>query len=123
MADKVETPWGEWEDIFRADEVVFKKITIKPGEAFSYQTHSQRTEFWFVYQGNGRLKSSPPDVDDQINSFRTTPLQMWSYTMIPAGMAHQIQNTGDVDMIVYEMQCGNCSEDDITRLEDKYGRE
>jgi len=31
-------------------------------------------------------------------------------------------NTGEEDMIIYEMQYGKCLEDDIVRIEDKYGR-
>ena len=46
-------PWGGYTDIFRSDEVVFKKIVISPGEEISYQQHHKRSEFWYVTEGEG----------------------------------------------------------------------
>ena len=42
---------------------------------------------------------------------------------IPLKSKHQIQNTGDEDLVFIEVQLGEYfGEDDIIRLEDKYGR-
>ena len=46
--DRVDKPWGHYADIFRSDEVVFKKIVISPGEEISYQRHQKRGEFWYI---------------------------------------------------------------------------
>ena len=35
---------------------------------------------------------------------------------------HRITNNGSKHLVIYEMQYGQCSEDDIERLEDDYGR-
>jgi len=35
----------------------------------------------------------------------------------------QIINTGQIDLIIHEMQCGVCSENDIERIQDPDGRE
>ena len=49
-------PWGGYTDIFRSDEVVFKKIVISPGEEISYQQHEKRSEFWYVAEGQGLFR-------------------------------------------------------------------
>jgi mannose-6-phosphate isomerase-like protein (cupin superfamily) len=124
MADPkiVQKPWGDYQDIFRTTNVVFKKITIRPGEAFSYQRHQKRAEFWFVQQGEGLVKISDVIDADPMKTFRVEPLQTWTYILVPAGMAHQVTNTGTENLILYEMQCGAADEEDITRYDDKYGR-
>ena len=113
-SEQVEKPWGYYEDYFRADEAVFKKIVVDPRQSLSYQRHSKREEFWYVVQGRGKM--------------RLNTSYWWvhpgSYFHIKSNEAHQLINDGDEDedIIVYEMQFGKCSEDDIVRIEDKYGR-
>ncbi len=125
MADPtiVSKPWGDYQDIFRTTNVVFKKITIRPGECFSYQRHSKRTEFWFIQNGEGIVKISDVVDGDPLKTYRVEPIKTWSYLLVPAGMAHQVTNTGKENLIIYEMQGGDCEEDDIVRLDDKYGRD
>ena len=42
---------------------------------------------------------------------------------IPAGSPHRLSNPGDVDCVMIEVQSGDyLGEDDIVRLEDRYGR-
>ena len=111
--DRVEKPWGSYTDIFRSDEVVFKNIIVSPGEEISYQQHSKRSEFWYVSQGTGRFRWN------QIKNWKVGP----GFTMqIRKNDAHQITNTGEEDMVIYEMQFGTCLEEDIVRIEDKYER-
>mgnify|MGYP001204187445 CR=1 FL=1 len=109
----VEKPWGSYTDIFRSDEVVFKKIVIGPGEEISYQQHQKRGEFWYVIQGVGMFRWN------NINGWKVRP----GFTVqIKKNDTHQMINTGEEDMVVYEMQYGKCLEEDIVRIEDKYGR-
>ena len=109
----VKKPWGEYTDYKRNDDVVFKKITINPGEEISYQLHHKRTEFWYVIEGTGIMRWN------NLNNWKVRA----GFTIeIRKNDAHQIINTGDVDLVIYEMQFGQCSEDDIVRLEDKYDR-
>ncbi len=42
---------------------------------------------------------------------------------VPVGSIHRIVNTGEIDVVMIELQTGDTlSEDDIVRLEDQYGR-
>ena len=110
--NRVDKPWGHYTDIFRSDEVVFKNITVSPGEEISYQQHSKRSEFWYVLQGTGAFRWNH-------STYKVRP----GFTIeIRKNDAHQIINTGEEDMVVYEMQFGRCMEDDIIRIEDKYER-
>ncbi|MBT6441569.1 MAG: mannose-1-phosphate guanylyltransferase/mannose-6-phosphate isomerase, partial [Alphaproteobacteria bacterium] len=45
-------------------------------------------------------------------------------TYIPVGAEHQLENNGDDPLVVIEVQTGDyLGEDDIVRLEDRYGRD
>lgn len=124
MADiiTVNKPWGEYQDIYRTENVVFKKIIIRPNEAISYQLHQKRTEFWYVHKGEGTIKISEPIEPKQTKNYKIQSIEKFSFVLVLPEMAHQIENTGQEDLIIYEMQCGECNEEDIIRLEDKYGR-
>ena len=112
MNKAIAKPWGYYEDIFRSTEVVFKKIVVNPDSQLSLQTHSNRGEFWFVSSGTGFM----------VYNDLTKDLKPGDSMEIPRGFVHCLVNNGSEDLIVYEMQYGACSEDDIVRLDDKYGR-
>jgi len=113
-------PWGSYEDHYRRDDVVFKVLEISPGQAISYQTHKDRSEFWFIQSGKGLFKFSP-DLSPMTN-YSVAEVEAGRSIEINAGMAHQITNIGDSPLIIYEMQFGKCDEKDITRLDDPYKR-
>jgi len=108
----VTKPWGYYEDYFRTDDVVFKKIVITPGQSISYQIHHRREEFWYIVSGKGIMK-----IDGTL--WRVEPKQ---YYHIKKNSSHQNINDGTEDVVAYEMQFGFCSEDDLMRIEDQYGR-
>ena len=108
----VKKPWGQYEDIYRASNVVFKKITINPGQEISLQTHKLRDESWLVSSGTGEVRVGTEVIFTRAgNTF-----------FIGKEVRHQVKNTGTVNMEIYEMQMGVCKEDDIVRYKDKYGR-
>ena len=89
-------PWGTYTVLLDATDCKVKSITIKPGESPSYQYHFKRREHWIIVQGSGTLILN--DV-------------------------HRDVNTGIGDLKFIEVQTGEYfGEDDIVRLEDKYGR-
>jgi mannose-6-phosphate isomerase-like protein (cupin superfamily) len=106
-------PWGCYDVLHDADDHKVKRIVVRPGKRLSYQTHSRRSEHWFIVRGkaavtlNGSVSIVAPGhaVD------------------IPAGTAHRIENVGDDDVLFVEVQHGDYfGEDDIVRLEDDFGR-
>ena len=54
----VKKPWGSYEDYYRDDLCVFKKIIVSPGQALSYQYHDNRHEVWFVAKGIATVRTS-----------------------------------------------------------------
>ena len=109
----VEKPWGKYTDVYRTDEVVFKEIQLKPGGAISYQYHKEREEFWYISSGHGVMKINEEEILAKAgDTFYMNKMDR-----------HMIENTsGDIMLTIMEMQCGNCSEEDIVRLEDRYNR-
>ena len=113
MNKTVAKPWGYYEDFFRSNKVVFKKIVVNPDGQLSLQTHADRGEFWFVTEGTGFMVYNESRKD----------LRPGDSIEIPVGVVHCLVNNGSEALIVYEMQYGICFEDDIVRLDDKYGRD
>tara|TARA_Y100000310_G_scaffold344109_1_gene455161 strand:- start:668 stop:1012 length:345 start_codon:yes stop_codon:yes gene_type:complete len=113
MSHKENRPWGSFENLLDTDYCKVKQIVIRPGQAPSYQYHYKRSEVWVVVQGSGELK-----LDDKI-----TDVGVGQIINVPVEAKHQIKNIGDSDLIFIEVQLGDYfGEDDIVRLEDKYGR-
>jgi mannose-6-phosphate isomerase-like protein (cupin superfamily) len=108
-----ERPWGRWEVIDIGDTHVVKRITVKPGAKLSLQRHKHRAEHWVVGQGKVRVTR---DEDSLV-------LVSGQAVYLPLGCIHRMENIGDVDLIIIEVQIGeNLDENDIERLEDVYGR-
>ena len=106
-------PWGEF--FVLADEPTHKvkRIVVRPGQRLSYQRHEQRAEHWFVVAGTARVTLD--GVDHTVATGGAID--------IPRGAAHRIENRGTDDLVFVEVQLGDYfGEDDITRLDDDYGR-
>ena len=106
-------PWGHYLNIFDAPYTKVKEIRIKPGEAPSYQYHYKRSEIWVIVQGTAEVR-----LDDEIKNYGVGDV-----VTVPTKAKHQPKNIGEEDLIFIEIQLGEYfGEDDIVRLEDKYGR-
>ena len=116
--NRVDKPWGCYVDYFRSDNVVFKKLILLANQKLSYQYHENRSEFWYVASGTGLLT---------VNG-KQKVVEAGDHVLIEKEQKHSIECianllTGfNVSLVIYEMQFGECDEDDIVRLEDKYGR-
>ncbi len=99
-----ERDWGNW-DVLKNYEhlgVKVKELIIKPGQSTSMQRHRYRSEFMFVADG------------ELTNMNRVT--NKHNYTMIGQGDWHKLENKGDKDLHIVEIQYGTaCVEEDIER--------
>ncbi len=99
-----ERDWGNW-DVLKNYEhlgVKVKELIIKPGQSTSMQRHRYRSEFMFVADG------------ELTNMNRVT--EKHNYTMIGQGDWHKLENKGDKDLHIVEIQYGTaCVEEDIER--------
>jgi mannose-1-phosphate guanylyltransferase/mannose-6-phosphate isomerase len=110
---KVARPWG-WFDTLE-DEVKYKvkRICVNPLESLSLQRHQYRSEHWVVVKGIAEIKCGN----------KTITLQENESTFIPKGEFHKLSNLGKDILEIIEVQSGTyLGEDDIERIEDKYGR-
>jgi mannose-6-phosphate isomerase-like protein (cupin superfamily) len=90
-----------------------KRITVRPGAKLSLQLHHHRAEHWVVVRGTALVTLG----DKQI------VLEENQSTYIPLGVKHRLENPGDTDLEIIEVQSGAyLGEDDIVRFEDTYGR-
>jgi mannose-6-phosphate isomerase-like protein (cupin superfamily) len=111
--DSDERPWGRWEVLDVGDGFAVKRITVKPGAILSLQLHHHREEHWVIVRGKARVTRGS----------ETFELARNQSTFIPLETAHRIENPGDEVMEFVEVQVGDkLDENDIVRLEDRYGR-
>jgi mannose-6-phosphate isomerase-like protein (cupin superfamily) len=108
-----ERPWGTYTVLADEPDHKVKRIVVSPGKRLSYQRHAQRSEHWFVLSGTGALT-----LDGQ-----RTEVGPGAAIDVPEGVAHRIENIGTAPLVFVEVQHGSYfGEDDITRLEDDFGR-
>lgn len=106
-------PWGTYTVLEEGEGFKLKRIVVKPGASLSLQMHHHRSEHWVVVSGTAKVINGEHDILVQRNES----------TYIPAGTAHRLTNPGVVDCVMIEVQTGDyLGEDDIVRLEDRYGR-
>ncbi|MBF0187041.1 MAG: mannose-1-phosphate guanylyltransferase/mannose-6-phosphate isomerase [Magnetococcales bacterium] len=110
---RVFRPWGNYETVDCGDRFQVKRIVVKPGEILSLQLHHHRTEHWVVVKGTASVTRGD----------ETILLSEDQSTYIPLGVKHRLENVGKIPLELIEVQSGSyLGEDDIVRLEDKYGR-
>lgn len=106
-------PWGFYTNLLEEQYTKVKKISINPGELLSYQYHSRRSEIWVVVKGRAKVR-----INEVITEYSPGGV-----VFIPQQASHQITNIGEEELVFIEVQIGTYfGEDDIVRLEDKYGR-
>jgi mannose-6-phosphate isomerase-like protein (cupin superfamily) len=106
-----ERPWGEFIEFTRNTPSTVKIITVKPGEALSLQHHANRDEFWSVISGDGSAT-----IGDT-----TLPLNPGDSHFVRRGTPHRLSG-GNTLLTILEISLGDFDENDIVRLEDRYGR-
>ncbi len=109
----VHRPWGAFQCLDRGERFQVKRLIIKPGASISLQLHRKRSEHWIVVKGIA-------DVTRGQDQFVLNPNES---TFIPMHTVHKLENKGDSDLEIVEVQTGSyLGEDDIERFEDVYGR-
>lgn len=110
---EVYRPWGRYDAIDRGERYQVKRITVKPGAKLSIQMHHHRAEHWVVVSGTAKVTKGE----------ETFILSEDESVYLPLGIIHALENPGMVNLELIEVQSGGyLGEDDIVRLDDKYGR-
>ena len=109
----VHRPWGSYTVLEDGDDCKVKRLTVKPGGVLSLQKHFRRSEHWTVVSGTAKVRVGAQEF----------LLERNQSTYIPVDTLHRLENPTEHDLHLIEVQCGDYfGEDDIVRLEDKYGR-
>lgn len=105
---KTVRPWGHFRMLDQGPGFLAKAILVKGGERTSLQTHRLRAERWTVAMGNAvatvRGVKHALAVGDTI--------------FVPVGVPHRLANIAKEPLVVIEVQIGECSEEDIVRIDD-----
>jgi mannose-6-phosphate isomerase-like protein (cupin superfamily) len=113
MSDIVLKPWGSYKNLIEEDYTKVKKIIINPGQSPSYQYHFKRSEIWIIVKGSAQIK-----IDDIV-----TVHNVGDIITISKEAKHCVTNIGEDELVFVEIQLGESfDEEDIVRVEDKYGR-
>ena len=106
-------PWGWFESLAMGDGFQVKRICVLPGAALSLQSHNHRSEHWVVVQGIAKVT-----IGETIKI-----VQAGESVFVPLKAKHRMENLGEEDMILIEVQIGAyLGEDDIVRYSDMYNR-
>jgi mannose-1-phosphate guanylyltransferase/mannose-6-phosphate isomerase len=106
-------PWGSYDSIGNGKRFQVKRIAVKPGAKLSLQMHHHRAEHWVVVCGTAKI----------VNGDQEYMLTENQSTYIPVGVVHSLENPGKIPLELIEIQSGAyLGEDDIVRLQDRYGR-
>jgi mannose-1-phosphate guanylyltransferase/mannose-6-phosphate isomerase len=109
----VHRPWGSFTVLQDAEDCKVKRLTVGPGHVLSLQSHQRRSEHWTVVHGTAKVRIGDAEFLLEANQS----------AYIPAGTVHRLENPTSADIHLIEVQCGDYfGEDDIVRLEDRYGR-
>ena len=106
-------PWGSFTVLNEGEGFKVKRISVNPGHKLSLQYHHHRSEHWTVVQGEASVTLGEDLKQLKINESIYIPLKE----------KHALANEGEELMQLIEVQVGDyLGEDDIVRLEDRYGR-
>ena len=109
----VHRPWGSFTVLEDAPDCKVKRLVIKPGQVLSLQRHHRRAEHWTVVRGTAKVRLGDQEFLLEANQS----------TYIPVETLHRLENPGEENIHLIEVQTGDYfGEDDIERLEDIYGR-
>lgn len=107
-------PWGAYQVMDEGAGYKVKRLTVHSGSRLSLQKHRHRSEHWVVVQGVATVTRDDDVFDVQVNES----------VYIPCGARHRLENRGEEQLEIIEVQTGDyLGEDDIIRLQDDYNRE
>jgi mannose-1-phosphate guanylyltransferase / mannose-6-phosphate isomerase len=113
LHNTVHRPWGSYTILEDRTDCKVKRLTVKPGHVLSLQLHHKRSEHWTVVDGTAKVRIGE----------REFLLNANESAYIPMNTVHRLENPTEQDIHLIEVQCGDYfGEDDIVRLEDRYGR-
>ena len=111
--ERGDRPWGYYLVLYEEEGCKVKRFLVRPGKRLSLQRHKYRAEHWHLVRGDALITRDGEEIR----------MQAGQSLDIPLGAVHRIENVGQEDVVVIEVQSGTyLGEDDIERFEDDFGR-
>ncbi len=107
----IERPWGNFRQFTDNETTTVKIHSLKPNSSMSLQYHNNRDEFWRIISGH-------PILTIGENKISANPGDEFIVKKLEK---HRIETKDDAVQLL-EICYGDFDEEDIVRLEDKYGR-
>jgi D-beta-D-heptose 7-phosphate kinase/D-beta-D-heptose 1-phosphate adenosyltransferase len=102
----VERSWGKWSILSHGKKCKTKELIVQPGQKLSMQRHRNRSEFWFVTEGEATVYWE----------FGNTKIKQFNSIKIQPNEWHQLANNTENILKIIEIQFGeSCDESDIER--------
>jgi mannose-6-phosphate isomerase-like protein (cupin superfamily) len=132
-------PWGQFLCFGQNIECTAKVLILHPGEALSAQLHNYRDQLYFIPSHQKIVvewsthpvqvdMNDPEDIFDWWQNIDGKWQDMYD-TSTDGGMymfnrrvIHRVKNITKSDQYIFEVAYGENDEEDIIRVEDKYGR-
>ncbi|MFA5791863.1 MAG: phosphomannose isomerase type II C-terminal cupin domain [Candidatus Paceibacterota bacterium] len=108
----IKRPWGQFEQFTHNEVSTVKLHFINPNSSMSLQYHNHRDELWYIVSGH-------PVLTIGENKINAKPGEEY---MVSRLEKHQIEAKDDAVQILEIAYDDNFDEEDIIRIEDKYGR-
>ena len=90
-----------------------KRICVKSGQALSLQSHNHRSKHWIVVERTAKIT-----IDNEVKL-----IGEGQSVCVPLGVVHRLENPGEKQMVLVEVQIGTYfGEDDIVRYDNKYSK-
>lgn len=111
-APKTERQWGYYRVLHeQGKEIKLKELTVDPWKKLSMQRHQDRSELWFVSEGQAKVYTIYHDEVVLRGKYENT-----ATISIAKNEWHQLANETDSPLKIIEIQFGdNCVEEDIER--------
>jgi mannose-6-phosphate isomerase len=106
-------PWGRFRRYTHDEPTTVKLITVEAGQQLSLQRHQHRDELWVVLDPGLRVQ-----IGDELHE-----TDVGDEHLIPRGTIHRAEAGGPGAARFLEVAFGRFDEDDIERLDDRYGRD
>ncbi|MFH1224332.1 MAG: phosphomannose isomerase type II C-terminal cupin domain [Candidatus Diapherotrites archaeon] len=116
MQEKIYTekrPWGKFTRFVHGKKCTVKIIEVKPRQALSLQYHKHRSELWFALDSGLKVqlgKKSKPKK-----------FAVGSVVHVGKKVPHRLVGGSKLARVL-EISTGDVRENDIVRIEDRYGR-
>ena len=112
--ETIEKPWGSEFVVDLCGAYCIKHLRVRRGHRLSLQYHERKRETLMLISGEAALTLA------EGGAYRETPMRRGEACVIEPGVVHRVAGVSEEDAVILEVSTTEL--DDVTRLQDDYGR-